>query len=179
MTRVEVKEQTLDGDRGIVDLLAGDIAQLVAHFTAVAVNAVAYAVEHTVALAVDGGYGKILYVIVDAYGRISFLKAEIVPEVVSASGGVIVDVVAERKPVGVVDEPVERSVASCDDDTVILGKRCEKGFIAFNGGHVAEDKFIVFHDVFQLHGILGAVSVSGVRVIEYVVSWHGSILSFL
>ena len=107
-------EETLDRDRGIIDLLNILRLHFVACLTAVSVDAVADAVEDLVGFAAYLANGDIFYVFVDTDGLGLLADIKITEKIVARSRSHIVDV-AELNAVGVVEEAVERAVAAAED----------------------------------------------------------------
>ena len=86
----------------------------VAFFTAIAVDAVADAVQEGVRLALDFDFREILQVFVDADGGVARFAVQILPEVVAAACGEVINIVPDVQPGGIVDEAVQRAVAAAD-----------------------------------------------------------------
>ena len=129
--RLVVEQQALDGDRGIIyGLVHRRHSLLVADLAAVAVEAVADAVDKATRLAVYRDGRQILEIFLDGEGRLADFLAEIVQEIVARADGVIEDLVREVQPVRLVDEVVDRAVAAGQDHTVLGSETAQEGGIA-------------------------------------------------
>ena len=113
-----VEQQALDGDGGVVNRLVRVLALTVALLAAIAVDAVADAVDKFARLSLDRHGRQVREVGVDFLGSIARLFVQVCPEIVAAARRVVVDGVFKIVAVDVVDQIVERAVAAADADLV-------------------------------------------------------------
>ena len=162
-----VEQQSLDGDAGVVDGLVGFFRQLVADLTAVAVNAVADAIEEPVALSVDGYGGKVP----DVFGEGNescFGGGNILAEVVPAAHGVVEEILRVGQVGCEIDEFVQGTVPAGNHQLVIFADACEKFRIILDFADVAEIQLPVTEQLMQSLGAVKAFSAAGERVVENV-----------
>ena len=135
---LEVEQQALDGDAGVIDGLIGGLAELVAHLTAVAVDAEADVVEEAAGLALDGDGGQVLQVFLDGKGRTADLLVQVLQKVIAAADGVVEDIVGNGQTLRVVDKTVKSAVAAGNDHAVFRPDFGKKRCVTVQLGHVAE-----------------------------------------
>ena len=85
-----MEQQTLYRDAGIIYLAVALFAQTVADLAAVAVYAVADAIEELICLSLHSDRRQIFYVVVYEYRAVSRRTGDITQKIVAASGGVVV-----------------------------------------------------------------------------------------
>ena len=149
-----VEEQTLDGDRGVVDWLVGLLLLPVALLAAIAVDAVAYAVDELARLALYGNGGQIGYVLVYLRGSVAGLFLKVVPKVVAAARREIEHLVFDIVAVRVVDEVVECAVAAAQTHLVVGSDALEERVVALKGDYIDELEVAILPMLLHLFGAL-------------------------
>ena len=122
-----MEQEALDRDGRIIDGLRGGLPLAVALQTAVAVDAVANAVQETVRPPLDRHRREIVQIPSDVDGRVAGLSAEIRPEIVARSGRRVPQLVRQRNIRRVVEKAVQRPVAACQENAVPCrygGEKC-------------------------------------------------------
>ena len=114
-----MEEEALDGDACVVDILVARFSLLIADFAAVAVDAVADAVDEALLHAVDLNEGEILNIFVDLNGGIADLLTEVVPEVITGSCREEVERLSDLDAFCVIDEAVESTVTAAEIELVV------------------------------------------------------------
>ena len=165
---MEVKQQALDGDGRIIHGLVGLAAQSVADLAAVAVNAVADAVEEAPVLSVHRDCGQIAQMLRHGDRVRALLEAEIMQEVVSAAGGEIIELLREGHAVRVVEKAVQRAVAARDDKGRIRRERAEPGRIVADRCHIGIGKRLLREARVQSACLLRTAAVSGLRIKKHI-----------
>lgn len=171
--RVEVEEQALDRNAGIVDRLRGRRAELVAHLAAVAVDAVADAVEEAVGAALDRHRGQIFQIFFHRERRRALFLAEIMQEIVSAADAEIEQLVRDADARRVVDEAVERAVAAAEHHVLIRRDRAEEILIIGDFRHIMVGQRRALQHGIQPVCLFLAVAVARVGVEQNMIGFHG------
>ena len=163
--RLIIINQAAKGNHRIIDGFGTLLANLIAFFTAIAVNTVTDAVEEIAGFAVDVHRGQAAQVFVDL-DRALFLALirYVVPEIVAAPGGIIINILADHNARRVVDEAVQRAVPAGNQHPIGLGDRRKKGRIIPNIRHAGVGELIPRQDRIQRARFVCAVSTLGVRV---------------
>ena len=172
----EIVEQALDGYRRVIDGLICLCADLVALFAGVAVDAVADVVDKAVFLAVHADDGEIGYVFFNVKGRIAALLAEVVEEIIAASRAVIVDLLLDLEPAGIIYKMVECTVTAREYHGAIVIAGNEKIIKTAECGDVNESDLTVGQHRFKLARRLLCPSVICKRIIQYNIILQGMIL---
>ena len=117
-----VEQKSLDGNACVVNLFGGVLcADFVSNLTAVAINAVANAVDKLVGLALYFHGGQVSQVLVDVYGLATNCATDIRQKVVAGATAKVVDILCEVVAIHVVDKVVNSSVATHQDATIGIG----------------------------------------------------------
>ena len=122
---VIAKQQTLDGNGGIIDGLVRFQSLFVADFATIAVNAIPDAVEKIACHAIDRNGRQVLKVWIKQEGRVIPGAFCIAQEVVAAPGCEVIDVPCGRLAAHVVDKVVQRALAPGKYHGRLGGKRVQ------------------------------------------------------
>lgn len=165
--RFVMKQQALDRNGRVIDLFSACIAQRVAFFTAVAVNAVSDAVQKAVCMAASLHERELFPIEVDADRLRPLFQTEVTQKIVPASDGVIIDRIGEHRLRRVVQKAIERAVTACEDHLCRRPDAVEKIRIAFNGGDVPEFQFLCA-DGAQLHRRVPSGSAARLWIVKHI-----------
>ena len=167
-----VEQQALDRDGRVVDGLIRRPAQAVADLAAVAVDAVADAVEEPPRLPVDRHGRQVFQIWPQRKRRGVSRLVQIVQEVVAASGRVIENVIFKHVIICLVQEAVDRAVAAGQHQHVLRCERPEQRRIAVQLRQVVIAARAVRQQGLEPFRALLALAVSCQRIEQDVIS-HG------
>ena len=143
--RLEFSEQTLNGDRSIVNLFSGLFGSYpVALLTAIAVYSISYTVNEFIGLSLNLYLGKTCEIFFDGNRSLLAKKSDVMRKIVSASACKVKNITLDLLTVGLVDKSVERTVSAANDKRVLCAHFIDNTAVSFC--HIAKD-------VFNLNGL--------------------------
>lgn len=169
-----VEQQALDGDGGIVDGLVALFSLLIAHLAAVAVDAVADAVQESVALALHLHGGQAQQIFFQREGFAALGLAQVREEIVAAAGGVIINFIRDVQALRVVDEPIQGAVSAGKDDPGLRIQTCKQLGIVVNFGHILVFQAVAQEHFAQVAGLPSGCAVASMGIKEDQVG-HGQL----
>ena len=171
-----MKQQTLDGDGSVIHRFIGGFPKLITHLTAVAVNSVTHTVKENTLLPINNNGRKILQILIDTEcGRCTLLLSQIPNKVITASAGIIIDVVLQWNIPDGIGKAVQCPVATTKDHIVINLQSTQKRRIVCDLRHI--DQLTAWIQRIQSLGIFFTLAGTGKGVIQNV-GCHGNVPSF-
>jgi len=177
-SRMIMEQQTLYRNAGVIYGFVARFTQLVAHLTAIAVNTVADTVYEPIRLTFDIYCGKCLQIFVNTHRLVTDISADILEEIVSAARCIIIDRICKCNLFGIVDKPVQRSVAARNDNAFVLGHRRKKRPVITHFCHVGKSQLVAVQKLLQLFCRIFSFSVSGKRIVKHIVFCHDHSVPF-
>ena len=138
-----MKQQTFNRNRCIIYRLVGFFSQLIALFTAISVNTVAYSIDKPWAFAVYRYDRQISDIFVYPYRLAALLHTEITQKIISASCTVIIQRILIRIPVAVIYKTVNRTVTAAQHNIAFGRNTVKKCAVSAYLRHIAIFQFIV------------------------------------